>query len=457
MTLVGWKQPETQIKTILCDERPLTRNKASIKGMVRPLDTSEALFAVFNAAGAFLTVQALEVHGPLTETLLVEAFTHLEKRHPLLAARIVHCGDKMYWVEGGTTSPRISVITDVSAGLEGLTEIELHRTYAANMDRLWRCTWIPINTDRHWIILGLHHAIADGISGMVIVRDLLATCSALVGVGSLPPELPRGRTLDDVLKPASPATLLRHRMRRLQARLLGPRPLLPIERSAPPDQRRTGVIFGSLSGDVISTVRARARRSGTTISGVLAAALLDSVRQTLGALPVVPVNHSVSMRGTAIPQDQLGCFVSSIVTVHPLCKSSSFWREAQIATAQLHRARRRGDATAALLAARGKIASAASAMREAIEDRRTCGRVGAINIANRGRTTAFSAGPFTVAAWYPATSNHTFGNGVQVSCATVGDIFYFSLMHVVPLLSIASARRIKDRFLECLMGAAQGS
>jgi hypothetical protein len=42
----------------------------------------------------------------------------------------------------------------------------------------------------HWIVLALHHAVADGISSMVIVRDLLATCSALIGVGKLPPELP---------------------------------------------------------------------------------------------------------------------------------------------------------------------------------------------------------------------------------------------------------------------------
>jgi len=42
----------------------------------------------------------------------------------------------------------------------------------------------PTRPDRHWIILALHHAVADGISSLVIVRDLLATCSALVGVGN---------------------------------------------------------------------------------------------------------------------------------------------------------------------------------------------------------------------------------------------------------------------------------
>jgi hypothetical protein len=92
----------------------------------------------------------------------------------------------------------------------------------------------------------------------------------------------------------------------------------------------------------------------------------------------------------------------------------------------------------------------------AIEDRRTGGRVGAICIANRGRTTDFSAGPFTVAAWYPATSNHTFGNGLQVSCATVGDTFFFGLIYVEPLLSVASARRIADRFAQCLVRVARG-
>ena len=126
-----------------------------------------------------------------------------------------------------------------------------------------------------------------------------------------------------------------------------------------------------------------------------------------------------------------------------------------MATAQLHRALQRGEAAAALLAARGKIASTAAAMRAAIEDPQIAGRVGAISIANRGLTSDLSAGPFRVAAWYPATSNHPFGNGVQVSCATVGETFYFSLMHVVPLLSIASARCITDRFIECLVEAAR--
>jgi hypothetical protein len=71
-------------------------------------------------------------------------------------------------------------------------------------------------------------------------------------------------------------------------------------------------------------------------------------------------------------------------------------------------------------------------------------------------TSDLSAGPFRVSAWYPATSNHTFGNGLQVSCATVGETFFFSLMHVVPLLSAPSARRITDRFVECLVRGARG-
>jgi hypothetical protein len=48
----------------------------------------------------------------------------------------------------------------------------------------------------------------------------------------------------------------------------------------------------------------------------------------------------------------------------------SFWREAQRATEQLHRALERGDAAAALLATRGKVALSSAAMRAAIEDRR---------------------------------------------------------------------------------------
>ena len=104
---------------------------SSVEGIWRPLDTTEALFAAFNEAGAFLTVRALEVHGPLTETLLLQALTHVEKRHPLLRARIIPRGDSLFWAEGPTTSPRISIVDHVPpGGLEALTEVELHRTYA---------------------------------------------------------------------------------------------------------------------------------------------------------------------------------------------------------------------------------------------------------------------------------------------------------------------------------------
>jgi hypothetical protein len=429
---------------------------SSVEGIWRSLDTSEAVFAAFNAAGAFLTATALEIHGPVTETLLLQALAHVEKRHPLLRARIIPRGDSLYWAEAASTSPRISIVERVPpGGLEALTETELHRTYAASRERLWRCIWIPVSRDHHWIVLALHHAVADGLSSMVIVRDLLATCAALIGVGTLPPELPVGRTLDEVLPPVSRVALVRHRARRLRSRLLGPTPILPMERIAPPEQRRTGVIFGSVPGDLIFALRVAARSRGATINGVLAAALLESVLQTHGRLPLVPVTHPVSMRGTAIPPDQVGCFTTNVVTLHPLRKHWSFWREARSATEQLHHALKRGDPAAALLATRGQEALSSAAMRAAIEDRRTAGRVGAINISNRGLTRDLSAGPFRVTAWYPATSNHPYGNGLQVSCATVENTFFFSLMHVVPLLSVESAQFIADRFVECLVRGAR--
>lgn len=423
----------------------------------RALDTSEALFATFNAAGAFLTAQALEVHGPLTEGLLVQALAHIEKRHPLLRARIVTRGGSPCWVEGARIFPHVSVIDQVpTGGLKEIAEAELHRTFTESSERLWRCTWIPVNRDRHWIVVALHHALADGISGMVTVRDLIATCSALMGRGKLPPELAPGRTLDEVLPPVSPLAWLHHRAARLRSRLLGPPPILPMEQTAPPGQRRTGVIFGSVPGDVMLGLRLAARGRGATISGALAAALLQSVRQTLGALPLVPVTYSVSMRGSTIPWTQVGCFSANVVTRHPLRARGSFWRDAQSATDQLHRALDRGDAAAAVAATRGKVSLTAAAVRAAIDNPRTAGRVGAINISNRGVVGDFSSGPFKVAAWYPATSNHTYGNGIQLSGATVGNTFFFGLMHVVPLLGAERAQHITDRFVDALSRAAHG-
>jgi len=55
--------------------------------------------------------------------------------------------------------------------------------------------------------------------------------------------------------------------------------------------------------------------------------------------------------------------------------------------------------------------------------------------------------------WRGAQSNYTFRSGVKVSCA--GQTFFFSLMYVVPLLNVASARRIAVKFLECLVRMAR--
>jgi hypothetical protein len=286
---------------------------SSVEGVWRPLDTSEALFAAFNAAGAFLTANALEVHGPLTETLLLQALAHVEKRHPLLRARIIPRGDSLYWAEGAATSPRISIVDRVPpGGIEALTEVELHRTYAATRERLWRCTWIPISRDHHWIVLALHHAVADGISSMVIVRDLLATCGALIGVGKLPPELPAGRTLDEMLPPVSRVALLRNRARRLRSRLLGPA-THPSIRNAPPEKQRTG--SSSAHCPVRSSQCSGYAEARHDDERVLAARWTRFARRS-GPYPSYR-SPSIGMRGTAIPANPGGLFATNIVTVHP--------------------------------------------------------------------------------------------------------------------------------------------
>src|SRR5262249_41824042 len=100
---------------------------SSLESIWRPLDTSEALFATFNDAGAFLTVNVLDVHGPLTEPLLLQALEHIEKRHTMLRTRIVTRGASLYWSTAITTRPRVSRVDQIpSGGLKELVEAELH-------------------------------------------------------------------------------------------------------------------------------------------------------------------------------------------------------------------------------------------------------------------------------------------------------------------------------------------
>jgi len=216
------------------------------------------------------------------------------------------------------------------------------------------------------------------------------------------------------------------------------------------------VIFGTVPGDLMLALQAGARSRHATINGVLAAALLESVRETLGHLPLCAGNPHRQHARTRHSAKSGGLLCVEHRNATPTTYALVVFGARRRAPPSSYTVRLdRGDAAAACLrhAARWLPRWLRCGVQRMTRERQAAS-VHSIS-RNRGVTSDCRQAPSGWRLGYPATSNHTFGNGVQVSCATVGQTFFFGLMYVTPLLTVASARRIADGFLECLVRVAR--
>ena len=425
----------------------------SVHRVERPLDTNEWFFAVYNDLGAYLTALAAVVEGPLSEPLLRWAMEHVQERHPMLRARIEGGLLAPRWVTPPTAPVDLTVLDSKEAlSLERITEAELHRPYDPARAPMWRCTFVRGRGDGpHQLVLGVHHSVADGLSGLNIFTDLLSACAALHDGRRLPPRLPVGATLDSTLGSPTVFERVRIKLRHARSRLAGPPPAPPpLEALAPPEERRTRVLFRSLPAELVAALGARAREERSTFTGAFSAALLEAVQARIGPLDRVTLNYAISLRGERIPAEQVGSFAGSVSTTHPLRGDRSFWSVARRASRSLRAGVEGGAALDVVRVNRGHVSEAIEELRRIQLDPRCAGREGFLALSSRGTWPDPSAGSFRVRALYPATANHGLGNHFQMSCGIVGRTLYSSIMFVEPLHSEATGRAIVDGFQACL-------
>jgi len=419
----------------------------------RPLDTNEWLFALYNDLGAYRTAMAAVVEGPLTEPLLREAMARVQDRHPILRSRIAGGLEKPHWVPAKGREVTLRVLeSSPTTSLEHLTEDDLQQPYDPAREPLWRCTWArrPGNGP-HLLVVGMHHSVADGLSGLNIFTDLVATCGS-IQEGTPPlPNLPAGQPLDAVLGETTLAQRVRGSIQRLRdAFSPRPSPPPPLEAGAPPERRRTRVLFRELPRGALTGLLARSRAEKATIAGALTAAFLDACRTQLRPVECVVLHHPVNLRGKAIPREQVGTFAGNVSTTHVFRGPTPFWQVARHASRQLHEQVRSGSALVGARWNRGRVATVADDLRWLQADPVSSGREGFLSMSSRGTWPDPSAGPFHVRALYPATSNHGLGNQFQSSCGTVGDSLFCSVVYVQPLHSEGTGRAVADAFLASL-------
>jgi hypothetical protein len=304
---------------------PANRSKKE----VRALGAKEHLFWLMNQKHpVHLTVTA-EVKGFTKVQSWRDALDAVQRRHPVLSTSINRNEDgqpALFQVQAAPIPLRV-----VDGSVQGCWELEVDREMAVpftpGQAPLIRSVLIH-KPQSAVLIMIAHHAIADGMALVFLIRDLLQVLSGgqiealsfSSAAEELLSKLPKGEEIVQAeasqagAPPAEPA-LYRQR------NSLGPR-----------------VNARKLDEDLSATLKERARREGTTVHGALCAALVLAGRKTSSTWrkQTVRVMTPINARAPLGAGEACGVYLAggSIVPFQPGA-SRAFWELARFAKKEI--------------------------------------------------------------------------------------------------------------------------
>jgi len=146
----------------------------------RLLDDIECKWWVRGRYGIGVCASAAELEGPLTQTTALAAARLLQRKHPLLRARIVGNVAPRFEDAGHAEPPVELRELDAVGDWRAIAERELHVPFDVERGPLWRAVIGTTRSDAHAVVFTFHHSIVDGRAQLRIVEQFVALCSLLV-------------------------------------------------------------------------------------------------------------------------------------------------------------------------------------------------------------------------------------------------------------------------------------
>jgi NRPS condensation-like uncharacterized protein len=231
---------------------------------LRPLGAFEELLWLLDQHRPFHFVMAAEVDGATTVSDWRRALDLVQQRHPLLSVRIEKNGENRPCFRQDLAAQiplRVVPGTNVAERWEFQTELELSVPFDPSKAPLVRAVLLH-EEQRAVCLVVIHHAIADGRSVAFVIRDLLQALS-----GKPVDRLPLIPSLEDTLGITSDDSGY--------AGTENEPASSPVERPCvfvSKEDTRPRIRTLSLTTDMTSRLRERAREEGTTVHGALSSA-----------------------------------------------------------------------------------------------------------------------------------------------------------------------------------------
>ncbi|OBG19360.1 condensation domain-containing protein [Mycobacterium sp. 852002-51057_SCH5723018] len=307
--------------------------------LIRPIGALERLFYRYAERHPDHFLQAAEFGEVLTAARLRRALAAVQRRHPLLSAHIEdRPGTRLVFCRAATVAPiTLTVYRSPECCWEATAAEELARPFDRSRAPLMRASLVqgPASSA---VVLTFDHAIADGISSMLVLDDLVAALN-----GAKLPSLPTPRSQEQIiagtlgrLDPFDPAELSD------DPRMGKPSTIRPF------DANLTNVHAMELSEVDTARLVARCRAERTTVHAAIVTAACR-VRAADRGEDFVRVLNPINIRALIGVGRDCGMYIQSTWTGLAPWDGAPFWEQSRAITAHLEVARSaRGILTASL-------------------------------------------------------------------------------------------------------------
>ncbi|WP_033823492.1 FAD-dependent monooxygenase [Kitasatospora sp. MBT63] len=451
-------------------------------GVRRELSPLERLYWIADRTSPLNVLARARVHGHLPPSLHRRALDALQLRHPLLRVAITDDGTgshPAFTPCDGQQIPLRHVEVppgDPEADTRWEREVndrELAESVDSSTGPLLRAVVITSGgTDGdgqgrvHDLLLTASHTIADGKTCLSLLREWIDLAArAATGTPLRITPLPVRPATEDLLPRRHRGTAgvsgLKAMMARDQADA-GPGPAQRVvpSRQVPFEQRRTRMLHRSLTADRLDMLVEAATRHGTTVHGVLAAAMVTAVARDAGtpAGGHVSIGSPVDFRrdlDPAVALDEAGTYVATVPTRVRYEPDRPLWSTAREISQDLVRRRAREDHLAMLSLPRW---AGLDSPQECASFMRFMDEQGPINLclSNVGRYEF----PDRVGPWQ--VSEAQFLTGISIMGAVVATAttchgrLAWNFSHVEHLVPHARAQRIADESVRSVLSALPG-
>ena len=301
----------------------IENNLKQAPDLVRTLGATEQLFWLLDRNRAIHFALVAQIDRVFEPDAWRAALLALQKRHPLLSARIVADGEGVpaFYRDPDARIP-LRVVEHARASWEVEAAREMNMPFDWSTAPLVRATLLQ-GESGSTIILAAHHSVLDGMGGAYVMEDLL---SALAG-GSLMSQ-PFVQPLESLLR-AKMATAT-------VSGAMAPAPEPKAFRAAA--GARAEVAALALSAQLTRAVVERSRIERTTVHGAVAAAVHEAGRRLSRAWRERPVRtvSPIDVRRTVGGMGQAnGVYITQTVTVDDRPRGAPFWHAAREVKASL--------------------------------------------------------------------------------------------------------------------------